>query len=116
MPEGLARFIARSPRGAAALGLLLFLAIFESSAVRDHHRRLEALAAGQTRVLVTNDTYFLLYGGAVGLALWVLLASIPIEDKTGRPPDWWYLGVIACVIAGATQRDQLKTLLITLFA
>jgi hypothetical protein len=116
MNPALARLLSRYPRGMGALLGLLCSWAFESSAVGDHWARLAALASGATKVLVTKIAYLQIFVAGAALGLWMLIAGIPIDDETGRPPDWWYLGLAFFVIAAIALREQLGALMVLLFA
>ncbi len=104
------------PRGVGTLLTLLFLYCFESSVVGDREKAHEALLKGERWIYVTKPQYLVLYVGAAAGGLWMMITSIPIEDKTGRPPDWWFLGLGVSVVLGVALREQLAGLMILLFA
>jgi hypothetical protein len=112
MHPALALLVARFPRGmatlwtACALGLVhLLRPAFDLGRGLLFERRISA------RGLVVYGAS----AAAVGAGLWVMIVGIPIDDETGRPPDWWYLGLGCFAVAGFGLRAHLASGMTALF-
>jgi hypothetical protein len=106
----IARIVERYPRHFGAGALLLGGWLF-ASGVLDDVRTPEQAAR---YVTVHKASYFHVSAGVAALGLWLLLCGIPIEKKTGRPPDWWGPGLFVLVVFAIGGRSQLAALVIAL--
>ncbi len=116
VPRTLLRLFADHPRSVAALWTLFCAFAFGSVAVNDAHARHAAILLGRDWAYVTRPHYYQLFAVAAAVGLWVVIASVPIDDTTGRPKDWWYFGLAFSGIGAFAEWDKLAGLVVRLFA